>query len=780
MTLDRPPPPSEPSPRINRFFVGSALLALALLAVVVPFALYGSYRGLQAMNNHPLSWMPKDTPSSKRYQDFVDHFEHYDPVIVSWEGCTIDDDRLDRFARRLRSFEDEGGDAPEAGLFHRVVTGRDLLRELTSRPLRLSRAAAISRLQGSLIGRDRRSTCAVVVLTPGAARRSGEALDVIYDVARTQCDLSRAQLRLGGPAVESAELDEASVHSLIDNIVPSAFAVVLVALPFLRSLWLTVLVLVAAMSVESIALALVYYSGADINGILVVMPSLLFVIFVAGAVHLLNYYDDALAEVGPVLAPGEAIRVGWLPCTLAALTTAVGTASLMSSGIRPVVTFAMFSTIGIVLAVAVLFLVLPGAMVVGARRRWLAIRYRARRAKGARRRPTWKTFARLVVGGHVIIVAVFLLGMGWGAAGLWKLKASMGLGDFFAPDTKIVQDHEWLETTLGPLLPAEVVLRFGDDTLLGLHDRLVLVGQIEKAIKGTNSAGAGMSAATLLPSPARGNDARAIARRIVLERKLGQRVDELIRGNYLGRDGDDQLWRISSRVYALSESDYSQSLDELRSAVDGTLADRGLTDEDVTVTYTGLLPLIVESRMLLLMDLAKSFALALLTIAVVLAIAFRSVGFGLLSLLPNVFPTLLVFGALGWMGWRIDIGSMMTASVGLGIAVDDTVHFLTWYRRGIAAGQTPAEAVLSAYRRCGRAMVRTTLICGAGLIVFVISPFLPAAQFALMICVLLGMSLLGDLVFLPALLCLLGRRSASRATEQPPRAQEPMHSPDMH
>ncbi len=456
------------------------------------------------------------------------------------------------------------------------------------------------------------------------------------------------------------------------------------------------------------------------------------------------------------------MRAGWLPCSLATLTTAVGTASLATSRIAPVVVFSVFATIGIIATFVVMFLLLPGAMVIHAR-------FAARNAANASSGPShrhwrgWDLWARFIARYAWLVAIAFCVFILAGAVGSTRLKATMELGDFFTEDTKIVRDHKWLEQVIGPLLPAEVVLRFAADSKSTLHDRLVLVSEIEQAIDHAQATGTSMSAAKLLPSPALGSDARAIARRTVFERTLNQRVDDLVNGNYLAFDGDDQLWRISARVFALSDSDYGQSLAELRDAVEGVLAKNGLASSEVSVTYTGLLPLIAESRQQLLRDLMSSFALALALIAVILAGAFRSVGFGILSLFPNIFPTLSVFGYLGWAGSHIDVGSMMTASIGLGIAVDDTVHYLTWYYRAGALGKDPPEGILMAYRRCGGAMVRTTLIVSAGLIVFVFSPLLPAAQFALMICVLLPMGLVGDLVFLPGLLCILGRRKTPSA-----------------
>ena len=107
---------------------------------------------------------------------------------------------------------------------------------------------------------------------------------------------------------------------------------------------------------------------------------------------------------------------------------------------------------------------------------------------------------------------------------------------------------------------------------------------------------------------------------------------------------------------------------------------------------------------------------------------------------------------MGWLGTRVDIGSVMTASIALGIAVDDTFHFLMWFRRETSAGASRAEAVRRCFRHCGRAMVQTSLICGLGLMVYAFTDFVPGKRFAWMMLILLSASLVGDLLFLPALL----------------------------
>ena len=121
-------------------------------------------------------------------------------------------------------------------------------------------------------------------------------------------------------------------------------------------------------------------------------------------------------------------------------------------------------------------------------------------------------------------------------------------------------------------------------------------------------------------------------------------------------------------------------------------------------------------------------------------------------MIPNVFPVLLVFGALCHLGIEIDIGTMMTASVAMGVAVDDTIHFLSWFRANLDRGLSRVEAVIETYRRVGPAMTQTTVVGGLGLFVFALSTFTPTQRFGTLMLILLSAALVGDLVLLPALL----------------------------
>jgi predicted RND superfamily exporter protein len=121
---------------------------------------------------------------------------------------------------------------------------------------------------------------------------------------------------------------------------------------------------------------------------------------------------------------------------------------------------------------------------------------------------------------------------------------------------------------------------------------------------------------------------------------------------------------------------------------------------------------------------------------------------------------------MGWTGMLVDIGAVITIGMALGIAVDDTFHFMVSFRRARAAGLSQVEAVESTFEECGVAMVQTALILSLALLPYMFSGFVPSARFGVLMCITLLIALTGDLVLLPALLMgFTGRRLAPAARE---------------
>jgi len=417
----------------------------------------------------------------------------------------------------------------------------------------------------------------------------------------------------------------------------------------------------------------------------------------------------------------------------------------MMSKIDPIRMFGAYAAAGVMISVVVLFLFLPSAL-----------KLFPPAIQQQKRLPTTHTggihgVSELLMRGicrhHATVMIGCLVLMGCCAWGLRHVKSTVRLQDRFLSSSKVLNDYRWLEEHVGPMVPLEVVIHFDQACPLDFHQRMQLVAKAQRQIQRLPLPVVAMSAADLTPPLPRGGTARHVIRRRVFKKRLADGRQGLIDARFLAEDEHEQLWRINVRAQALGELDYGQFTETLRQQIEPLLHDAG-----ARATYTGIIPLIYKAQRQLLRDLVTSFLAAFATIAVVLMIVFKSWRATLLAMVPNLFPAVVVFGGMGWALIPVQIGSVMTASAALGIAVDDTIHFLTWFRRGLDRGLSRRAALQISFKKCAGAMAHTTMICSAGLLVFGASSFVPILHFAWLMVFLLLAALVGDLVLLPAIL----------------------------
>ncbi|MFK7737365.1 MAG: RND family transporter [Pirellulaceae bacterium] len=749
-------------------------------------------------------------------------------------------------------------------------------------------------------------------------------------------------IHLGGPPVDNVAIDEEGTITLVRLIGYSLILGLVLSWILLRSTRLMMMVFFVGGVSAVASLGMVWWSNASIDAILLTMPSLVYVLGMAGAIHIVNYYRDAAIENGQADAPGRAIAHAVMPCTLAALTTAIGLASLCSSNILPIRKFGIFSAMGVMATLVLLYTFLPSALSIFPPPMKAIREAGDKSAAGILR--FWEAIGRFVLKNHWYVNSACILAFIALGFGLFRIKTDVQLLKLFDSKAQIIQDYAWLEDNFGRLVPMELVVRFptelqkpveapdgstdedrrGYRTQLSLLERAEAVGRIQEVLQdrfgyaGLNIVGRGMSPVTLLkdiPDPWPGFSPH----RSGYNRKFHEDKDQLLETDYLametqGEAAGTELWRISLRLGALNDIDYGDFVSSLRAAVepvvaayrcrqeayeaivsretfdvadktpsnvlvlgfnpktmlkkaafeDGRLAMDAKTEfalalrkvfisettnppswyhpdykepeiEDLEssscivimgdhpdydwdairaiqpniidarpmiaeasfvqtgnrlpedqpveltkrpgemdVVYTGIVPVVYKAQRTLLVSLIESTAWAFVLIAIVMTCLLsparsfgqffvpsnfvRGLGSGAVSMIPNVFPVVIIFGFIGWsdqlIGQRIlvDIGTMMTASVAMGVAVDDTIHFLTWFREGLKRGLDRREAIFVAYKHVAPAMTQTTIIAGLGLSVFALSTFTPTQRFGKLMLTLLGAALVGDLIFLPALL----------------------------
>ena len=202
----------------------------------------------------------------------------------------------------------------------------------------------------------------------------------------------------------------------------------------------------------------------------------------------------------------------------------------------------------------------------------------------------------------------------------------------------------------------------------------------------------------------------------------------------------------------------------------------------LSAVYTGVVPIVYQAQRALLNSLVESTWWSFLTITPIIMLVSRSILAGALAMLPNAIPVLLIFGAMGWLDIPIDIGSMMTASIALGVAVDDTIHFLARYRQELACTADRNRAIIVTYGHCAVPTLQAALISGLGLSVFAFSTFTPTQRFGWLMLSILLAGVVSELIVLPALLAsplgiVFGRCKSTTADETSATEQTALPTP---
>jgi predicted RND superfamily exporter protein len=220
--------------------------------------------------------------------------------------------------------------------------------------------------------------------------------------------------------------------------------------------------------------------------------------------------------------------------------------------------------------------------------------------------------------------------------------------------------------------------------------------------------------------------------------------------------GNDLLRRFLSADYRQANLlllTHIASTRELLRARDTILAHVGENlPKELHCEVTGLGMVIADSSRLLTLGQVKSLSLSLVLIFAVMVALFLSSKVGVIAIVPNLFPILVNFGLMGWLGIPLSAATALIASVVIGLAVDDTIHYLVRYNKEFKKDLDKDRAMADTLRRVGRPIIFTSLTIGLGFAPLIFSHFQPTAVFGLLMMLTMGAALVGDLILLPSLL----------------------------
>lgn len=713
-----------------------ALLAAGLTLAAVP----GLLR--LRVDNSIEAWIDRDGDAWAQYRELLDRFGSDEPVLLVFRPPDLFDPaflaRLDELTEALEAVPGvervEGISRLPKLPWASKPKGRALVDEVTRSPL----------YRNFLISED--GTTGALWAYP--------RVDAPEDRARWVEEIRRAvdgvplgtPVHLAGPPVVNVALDEVSRHDA-RTFFPLVFgASVLV-------LWLVLgrpeAVLVPLLSVgagTAWTLGLLGYVHGSLDMVTVALPSVLWVVGLSTSIHLVIEYRRRLgAREDPDAALRETLAVLAPPCVWSALTTAVGFASLLAASMPPVRTLGGFAALGVGSCLAANFLLFPALA-----RRWLRPSKRLDRpgiegASATRRPPLGLGRPRIVVAASAVLALGLILAAG-------RIRAESNVLAYLPADAPLsVTYREILRDFTGPF-SLEVLWTAGEE---GEADTLAAFRRMEafgREVETHPQVAKVLSAADLVAKVHQERTARWP------ERAALPATEEALRGDWqMTRallpteaaplfDPSDGTFRISVLARPMSSALHRELVEDLREAMSRHFEPRH------RARLTGIVDLLVDLQERLVRSQVATFGLAFAVIVPVLVLVLGSWRWGLLALPVNLLPVLAALGLLGAADWPLDPATVMIAGVALGIAVDDTLHVLSRYRRLRDLGSTTREALDRTLRELRRPLILTSGVAGLGFLVLTAADFVPLVHFGVLTAVALAAALAGDLVLLPALL----------------------------
>ena len=487
-------------------------------------------------------------------------------------------------------------------------------------------------------------------------------------------------------------------------------------------------------------------TGIALHNVTSIVPPLIMAMSLADTVHIFSHLDSSLLEnMSKVNALCTIVKRLFLPCFLTTLTTAIGFFSLISSELSPIRDFALMSSCGMIFEFFYAFFLIPPILRFSPSK-WVFRDFSKKQDFISRSTEKIYYFTKRYTFKLLLFFIILSLLSIWGAS---KVKVETDLNRFFMPSTKEYKDLMFVEKNLCGTGSLDVYLKTDVEGFKN-PKKLYYIERVQNYISKIPGVDKVISLNDYLKEMNKSfhnedekwyriPDTKNMVSQYLLLFDIST-IDDLVTESF------DET-RISIRLSVHSSSKQKIIVKKIEKFLIKN------TPPDITAKVTGralqqviIIDALVNSQI-------KSLLYAGITISIIMIIVFRSITIGIISLIPNIFPILLNFAIMGILGITLNTATALISAVAIGIAVDDTIHFLTEYlklrRKQKISIQNAVERTL---KNKGRAIISSSIILFFGFAVLVTSKFHPTFDFGMLTSIIMITALIGDLLFLPCIL----------------------------
>ena len=590
-----------------------------------------------------------------------------------------------------------------------------------------------------------------------------------------------ATIYLGGPSMIATDMMEYIESDLVIFGTAVAFIFALMLYLFFGSLWYVLLPLLNAFLATFITAGFLGFMDWKISVVSSNFIALLLILTISLTVHLLVKINEIKKEKNLRNAIVEGYGQMFAPCFFAALTTAVAFLSLTFGELKPVIEFGKMMAFGISIAFILTFTFLPCAI-------YLVSKIKTKDYLSLHKITSWildfSNNNKIIIGSSFIIIFIIF------SYGVSKLEVENRFIDYFDKETEIYQGMFEIDSKLGGTATLDIIISepiesdipekskmqniatnvaviandfsfddlFEDDlfedmtsdasgywwntyslkTLEDIHDYLDSIPEIGKVL----SVASGIKLAREINDGEDLNDLELALLRSVLP----EDIRETLLYSYINKD--DSVVRISTRV---NESSANLNRNELLEKINFDLQNEFNLKPDqyeitgLAVLYNNMLQSLFQSQI-------GSLLIVFAVISIMLLLIFKSFKVMVIGLIPNIFVASSVMGLLGLLKIPLDIMTITVAAISVGMAVDNTIHYIYRYKKELKKTDSVEKALGNAHTTTGRAIFYTATTIAAGFCILSLSNFFPTVLFGLFTSLAMVLAFITSLTVLPNLL----------------------------
>lgn len=608
---------------------------------------------------------------------------------------------------------------------------------------------------GSFFARDGTSLCLVLETREKMSKKASDVL--LFSIEKVLEHEQFDHVHLAGKIkAQYVYLNRMQKEIILFLSAAILLVMILLAISF-QSFWHVTFPLLVVLFSIVWQIGIMHLLGKNIDVLTTLLPTILFVVGMSDVIHILSKYIEELRNGKQKT---DAIRItvkeiGWATF-LTSFTTALGFFSLTLSNIQPIREFGLYTSLGVMIAFVLAFTVLPSLLVILpepqiARKEERGIFWR----KFLRRRYAFiLRHPKLIIGTFAIITLI-------SSAGILRLKVNNFLLEDLRPHEPLKQEFNWFEEHYSGGRPLELLATVkSEENDVFSYETVQQLSILEKGIEKHFHAGFIQSPLMQVRFFNRGMNSgknqyfklpetREKHERLIIDMKKSGILDQPEAQRFF--TSDLRTARFSAKMkdagsYAVNKMEKT-FIDEMNMTLDTGI---------ISYQLTGSSRLVDKNISYLSVSLIKGLSLAFVIIALLFGTLFRSIRMIFIALIPNIIPLVVIAGIMGFTGIDIKVSTSIVFTIAFGIAVDDTIHFLSRYRIERKSGKSNLYALKRSYVSTGKAIILTSVILCAGFISMITSSFLSVFYIGLLISLTLLLALLADLFLLPALL--MGRK----------------------